>query len=149
MRDESGLLGVNAVTLLAAFIVVLMVVMGGFTLSSSQSGMEGTRTPESTGPYTVIVNESTLVLEKVEGDPAVYDHLAVYVSTDTRSQRLELDEEHAAGDDGDMLFERGEAVVRPLNATLEEPVVTLTLTDGAGSEIRFETTVNVTSGPAT
>lgn len=149
MRDESGLLGVNAVTLLAALIVVLMVVMGGFTLSHSQAGLERAQTPESTKPYAADVNESTLVLAKEDGDPAVYDQLTVYVSTGNRSQRLDLDEDHAASDDGDMLFERGERVVRPLNSTLEDTVVTLTLTDAAGSEIRFETTVNVTAGPVT
>ena len=149
MRGESGLLGVNGVTLLAAFVVVLMVVMGGFTLSNSQGGFDRARTPESTDPYAVVVNESTLVLRKEAGDPAVYDQLAVYVSADNRSQRLEVDEKHATGDDGDMLFERGEAIVRPLNGTLEGDAATVTLTDAAGSEIRFETTVEVIAGPAT
>lgn len=147
MRDGSGLLGVNAVTLLAAFIVVLLVVMGGFTLSSSQSGFDRTQSPESTGPYAVVINESTILLENIEGDRAAYDQLAVYVSTDTRSQRLELDEDHATGDDGDMLFEQGETVLRPLNASVTDPAATVTLVDTGGSEIRYKTTVNVTAGP--
>ncbi len=149
MRDESGLLGVNAITLLAAFVVVLMVVMGGFTLSNSQPGVDRPQEPAPSGPYGVVVNESTLVLEKAEGDSAVYDQLAVYVSGENRSQRLELAEKHASGDDGDRLFERGETVVRPLNTSIADTTVTVILIDSAGSEIRFETTVNVTAGAAT
>ena len=34
MRDDGGLIQVNAVTLLAGLIVVMMVVLGGFTLSN-------------------------------------------------------------------------------------------------------------------
>lgn len=71
MRDKAGRFGVNAVTLLAALILVLILVMGGFSLSASQGGIEGAEPSEPTGAYAVTINESTVVVRNVDGDPAV------------------------------------------------------------------------------
>jgi hypothetical protein len=149
MRD-GGLIQVNAVTLLAGLIVVLMVVLGGFTLSNPPQAVGQAAEPEPDAPYGIVVTDAAVGIEKQDGDPVVYDQLVVYLSGPGVGQRLELAEDHAVGDDGDTLFERDETAVAPLNGSIEPGTsVTAKLVDAGESEIRYRTTVNVTTGEPT
>lgn len=145
--DDAGLVRVNAITLLAGFIVILIVVMGGYTFASpGHAPAQNTVTPDDSGPYRVVVSESTVGVEKHEGDPVVYDQLTIYLSGDGTNQRLPITEDAAVGDDGDPLFERDETIRRPLNASIPAGTkVTVKLVDSGGSAILHETTVNVTA----
>lgn len=145
--DDAGLVRVNAITLLVGFILVLIVVMGGYTFASpGQAPAQNNAMPEDSGPYRVVVSESTVRVEKQQGDPLVYDQLTVYLSGDGTNQRLSITEDAAIGDDGDPLFERDETIRRSLNASIPTGTqVTVKLVDTGGSEILHETTVNVTA----
>lgn len=150
MRDDGGLVQVNAVTLLAGFIVVMMVVMGGFTLSNPPQAVGQAAEPDPGAPYEIVVTTGEVGIEKQDGDPVVYDQLVVYLSGPGVGQRLELAEDDAVGDDGDTLFEREETAVAPLNRSLEPGTpVTAKLVDAGESEITYRTTVNVTTGDPT
>lgn len=59
--DAAGLVRVNANTLLVGFIVILIVVMGGYTFASpGHAPAQNTVTSDDSGPYHVVVSESTV-----------------------------------------------------------------------------------------
>lgn len=148
--DDTGLVRVNAIALLAGFIFILIAVMGGYTFASpGQAPTQNTVTPDDSGAYDVVMSETIVGVEKREGDPVVYDQLTIYLSGDGTKQRLPITEDAAFGDDGDPLFERDETIRRPLNASIPAGTpVTVKIVDAGGSEILHETTVNVTTSSA-
>lgn len=144
-EDSAGRIGINGVTLLAGFLVVLIVVMGGYTATVGQEGLPSRTTETQDQSYRIAVTESTVAIENLDSRPNVYSQLVVYLAGDGTNQQLPLEEDDAVGDDGDRLFERGERLTRDLNRSVTPgSPTTVKLVDTAESEILFETTVNAT-----
>lgn len=145
--DASGVVELNGVTLLAGFLVILIVVMGGFTYATPRQPAGEARTPTADQDFFVAVEDQAVEVENLDSRPHMYDQLALYVQSPETTQQLPLEEDFAAGDDGDSVFERGETLRRPLNTTVEAGTpVTVKLVDTGGSDILYSTTVNATAG---
>lgn len=148
--DDAGLIEVNGITLLVGLILILVVVMGGYTFATPQESLAEPEAPQQAGDYGVVVTESTVGVEKHGGDPVVYDQLVLYVGTEETTQRLPISESVAEGDDGDALYEPQESIRRPLNTSIPAgSSVSVKLVDTGGSAILFETTVNATESAST
>lgn len=131
----------NAMAVLAGLLIILAIVMGGYTLANPQTVEDVGGTDE---PYAVSVDGDRLVVEKHGGDPVTYDQLLVYLSAGEERARLDIDEDHSRSRDTDGLFEEGERVVRPLPwADPPADTVSVTLVDSVSSELLYETTVAV------
>lgn len=144
--DSPGRIQIGPVAALAGLILLLMLLLGGFTVASPDEVPGQTQTESEGPPYTVSVSETRVAVQNDDGDPFVYDQLVLYVKTDPVTQQLELEETDAMGDDGDRLFEAGESAIRPLNHTLEAGnTASVSIVNTAGSEIVYTTTTNVTT----
>ncbi len=141
-----GLATVNGVTLLLGFLVVMIVVMGGYTASTPREAVSQARTPDEGQAFVVDVAPDVVTIRNHDATPNVYDQLTIYVSAESGSQQLAVEEEYAVTDDGDSLFERRETVRIPLNGTLSEGTpATVKVVDAGQGGILYTTTTNVTA----
>lgn len=144
--DSRGLVEVNGVTLLVGFLVVMIVVMGGYTASTPPEAASQAHTPDEGQAFVVTVSPETVTIRNHDATPNVYDQLTIYVSAESGSQQLAVEEDHAVMDDGDSLFERTETVQIPLNGTLSEgSSATVKVVDAGQGGILYSTTTNVTA----
>ena len=109
MCRDRAVLEVNGVTLLAGLLVLLAVVMGGFTMANPKTVEDVDRTENT--PYAVSIEDDRLIIRKQGGDPVTYDQLLVYLSAGETDERLDVDDDSSRSQDTDSLFEEGEAAV--------------------------------------
>lgn len=144
--DSSGHVALNGVTALVGFLLILIVVLGGFAVSSPDQGVGQVQAESEEGPYAVTVSEDRVAVENRHGDSYVYEQIVLYVTADGVNQQLELSEEQATDDDGDPIFESGESTVRQLKTSNRAGTsVSVSIVDASSSDILYSTTANVTA----
>lgn len=146
-EDSAGLIEINGITLLAGFLVVLIVVMGVFTMSGAPQELPSAQTDSDERSFRVVVTESSVGLENLDASPNVYSQLVIYLDGDRTNQQVALEEDDAVGDDGDRLFERGEVVRRQLEQPLSVGAeVGVKVVNTGESEILYSTNVTARAG---